>query len=390
MELGGAETSLIGLLEALDPNRVDVDLFIHSHRGPLMRYIPRWVNVLPEITPYSVIESPITEALKRGQFGVAVGRTIAKLKSRKYHRLLSEHEAELDASGFQYVADCVEPFLPKINPSVEYDLCISYLSPHNYALRKVRAKKRLAWIHTDYSTIHVDKSKELPVWNGFDHIASISPKVTETFLSAFPELSTKIIEIENILPAEMIKSKAIGTNVDEEIPFNNGHNILSIGRFSHAKNFDNVPYIAHKIFAAGISDLKWYIIGYGDEIPIRHSIEKTGMHDHVILLGRKDNPYPYIKACDVYVQPSRYEGKSITVREAQLLGKPVIITDYPTAHSQLSDGIDGVIVPLDNDECAKGIASFLTDNNRRNHIINNLETADIAGLTEIEKIYGLL
>ena len=96
--------------------------------------------------------------------------------------------------------------------------------------------------------------------------------------------------------------------------------LLSIGRFTHAKNYDNVPDIARRIVTDyGIDDLRWYIIGFGgDEQLIRRNIDRAGMQEHVVLLGKKSNPYPYIKACDLYVQPSRYEGKSVTVREAQI------------------------------------------------------------------------
>lgn len=77
------------------------------------------------------------------------------------------------------------------------------------------------------------------------------------------------------------------------------------------------------------------------------------MKQYVEILGKKENPYPYIRACDVYVQPSRYEGNCVAVREAQMLGKPVIITGYPTAESQLRNGIDGIIVPLENRACGE-------------------------------------
>lgn len=86
-------------------------------------------------------------------------------------------------------------------------------------------------------------------------------------------------------------------------------------------------------------------------------ITEAGMQERVIILGKKDNPYPYMRACELYVQPSRYEGKAVTVREAQLLGKPVVITSYATSASQLEDGVDGVVVPMDNAGCAAGIAA---------------------------------
>ena len=93
--------------------------------------------------------------------------------------------------------------------------------------------------------------------------------------------------------------------------------------------------------------------------------------DNVIILGKKENPYPYIKACDIYIQPSRYEGKAVTVREAQMLNKPVIITNFLTAKSQLEDGFDGIIVPMDNEKCAEGIISLIKNERLRDELIEN-------------------
>ena len=166
--------------------------------------------------------------------------------------------------------------------------------------------------------------------------------------------------------------------------------LLSIGRYCDAKNYDNVPDICAKIVEQE-PDIKWYIIGCGgDEAMVRRKIAEAGMEDHVILLGKQNNPYPYIKACDIYVQPSRYEGKSVTVREAQMLYKPVVITNYPTASSQVKDGVDGVIVPLENQACADGIVRFIRDKALQSRIIDYLKTHDYGNEAEVEKIYQLL
>lgn len=166
--------------------------------------------------------------------------------------------------------------------------------------------------------------------------------------------------------------------------------LLSIGRFCEAKNYDNVPDITRRIIESGCN-IKWYIIGYGgDEELIRQKITEAGMQDHVIILGKRTNPYPYIKACDIYVQPSRYEGKSVTVREAQMLCKPVVVTNYPTASSQIQDGVDGVIVPMDNEGCAKGLAEFILDTEKQNKIIDYLKAHDYGNVDEVEKIYRIL
>lgn len=134
--------------------------------------------------------------------------------------------------------------------------------------------------------------------------------------------------------------------------------ILTIGRFSLPKRIESIPYICTEMERLGIN-FKWYIIGYGPDKDIQEALDKYNMRHRMILLGKKTNPYPYIKACDIYVQPSIYEGKSVTVREAQILYKPVVITNYPTAKSQVSSGLDGVIVPLDEQEIAKGIVRFI-------------------------------
>lgn len=387
LELGGAEMALIGLLHALDPARVDVDLFVYSHQGPLMKYIPDWVNLLPEDKAYSMIERPITQAAKNHQFGVVIGRMWARL--RHYCHIRITHFSGDDGSIMQYVGNCVTPFLSQIKPDVEYDLCISFLTPHNVGRDKVQAHKRLAWIHTDYATVHFNAALEFPVWNAYNHIAAISAEVRNSFVRTFPGLASKIIGIENILPVDYVRMRAEESDVSEV--FTGQVNLLSIGRFCTAKNYDNVPDIARQIVQEGIENLKWYIIGYGaDEALIRQKIKETGMEEHVIMLGKQDNPYPYIKACDIYVQPSRYEGKSVTVREAQILCKPVAITAYPTAGSQVRDGLDGVIVPMDNEGCARGLAKLINDREKQESLARYCSNHDFANRAEVDKIYSLL
>ena len=165
--------------------------------------------------------------------------------------------------------------------------------------------------------------------------------------------------------------------------------MLSIGRYCTAKNFDNVPDICSRLVSAGLN-VKWYLIGYGgDEELIRQKILEAGMEEHVILLGKKENPYPYIKACDLYVQPSRYEGKCVTVREAQMLGKPVVITRYATSASQLEEGVDGVIVPMDNEGCAEGIAVLLRNPEEMARLSDCCQQRDYTNAAEIGKLYAL-
>ena len=389
MEIGGAETALVGLLNALEHARVDVDLFLYDHRGEMMQFIPEWVNLLPQIPKYSVLERPIVELVKRGFWGIAVTRLWAKFLSQKvYKRSGSKLE---NNGGLDKMSKCTTPLLPKINQSVTYNLAISFLTPHRIVAEKVKAKKKIAWIHTDYTRVWVDAEEELKVWQKYDYVASISGDVTNTFLQVFPSLAPKIVEIENILSPSFVRKRAELKDVDKEIRHEGAITLLSVGRFSDAKNFDNVPDICKRLIGKTKLNIKWYIIGYGgDEALIRQKIKEAGMEEHVILLGKRINPYPYIKACDIYVQPSRYEGKSVTVREAQMLCKPVVVTNYPTAPSQIRSGIDGVIVPMDNEGCAHGLAEVICDKPLQERIIAHLKTHDYGNESEVEKIYTLI
>ena len=402
LEIGGAERSLIGLLNALDYTKYEVDLFVYEHRGEFMKLIPKEVHLLPEIKSYAAIEKPMIQALKEGQVGVVVGRLLSKLQYILYK---CQHHPKEDSGLFQYVADCVNPVLPSLKHLGEYDLAISFLTPHNVVRDKVKAKRKYAWIHTDYTTISVNVKKELPVWVAFDKIFAVSEDVKKTFIQIFPSLEDKIEVFENILSPKFIREQAgIGNDnandnqgkIEKEFLFPLEKKFalsltfplifLSVGRYTSAKNFDNVPFICKLLVEKGLK-FKWYIIGFGgDEALIRSNIEKAGMQEVCILLGKKENPYPYMKACDFYIQPSRFEGKAVTVREAQILCKPVIITNYATSASQVKNGVDGIIVSQGNEQTAEGIYTFVQDKALQEQIVTYLKTHDYGNEDEVRKL----
>lgn len=391
MHLGGAETSLIGLLQAFDPKKVDIDLFVYSHEGEMMQLIPSYVNLLPENTAWSMFEKPMKEVLRRGYLRMFLARMRAKWRMKQYVKL---HQPKDREAINYYLGEEVSKVLPNLYRCGTYDLAISFLSPHHFVLDHVLAKKKICWIHTDYTHIDVNAPLELPVWSGYEHVISISEDVTKTFLQVFPTLKDKIIEIENILSPDYVRQRSLliePEEIQKEMPaYRNYLNLLTIGRFSEAKKLEEIPAICRGIVESGI-EVRWYIIGYGssDEY-IRSEIEREGMQDRVFLLGKKVNPYPYIKACDWYVQPSRYEGKSVVVREAQMLCKPVIVTNYPTAPSQIQHGVDGVIVPMDIPGCVAKMVESLRDESLKTSIVEYLETHDYGNMNEVDKIYRML
>lgn len=385
MEIGGAEISLIGLLNAIDYEKYDVDLFLYRHTGELMSLIPKRVNLLPEIAEYAQMERPLKNVFIDGYWR----QGIARIKGRRKFKKWAKKQAVVPSAAiYEFIDMEIMPTFPSLHYLGEYDLAVNFISFKGHIPSKVKAKKTASWIHTDLSTTNVSAELEEERWNAYDYIVSISKDVTKSFVNVFPKLKDKIVEIENILSPEFVRKRGY------EFDINLGEtsqNFLSIGRFCEAKNYDNVPDIARRMVAKGLTNLKWYIIGYGGDEPlIRQKIEEAGMVEHVIILGKKDNPYPYIKACDIYVQPSRYEGKSVTVREAQILGKPVAVTAYPTASSQINNGKDGIIVPMDNEECASGLMEFIKNKELRMQITEYLSYADFGNESEITKFYELI
>ena len=385
MFIGGAERSLLGLLEAIDYTQYDVSLFLYRHEGEFLAYIPDQVNLLPPMKEYGTFDVPIRSLLfsRRWRFGLA--RLISKV-ALKTHCLISGEKKGVWMS-MQYTARYLLPLLPEI-PG-EYDLGVMFLGVADPLLHKVKAKKKVTWCHTDYDTLYPNKGMDRKTYEAVDHVVFVSDACREKMTRFYPALTDKTRVIENILGEKLLLQQA-EVPVKDMPHLDDGYRLLSIGRFSEAKNFDNVPDICKSLLDAGLH-VKWYLIGYGgDEELIRQKILEAGMEEHVILLGKKENPYPYIKACDLYVQPSRYEGKCVTVREAQTLGKPVVITRYATSASQLEDGVDGVIVPMDNEGCAAGIADLLQDPARMERLSQTCKSRDYSNRQEVEKLYLMM
>lgn len=383
--IGGAERSLLSLLNMIDYSKYHVSLFLYRHDGEFLQYIPSKVHLLPNMEEYETFDVPIKKLLFSKKFRFGIARVWAKI-AMKIH-CIRTHEKPGVWMAMQYISKALLPFLPNI-PG-EYDVAVSFLGVPDVLIEKTVANGKIAWNHTDYTILNPDKNRDRELYSKIDYIVSVSAPCTAQFLKVYPEFSNKAITIENLLSVDFLEQQSREDVLDMN---RNGHEfiLLSVGRFSDAKNFDNVPAICKKIRENG-KDVIWYIVGYGsDESLIRQKIHENGMEDFVILLGKKSNPYPYIKNCDVYVQPSRYEGKAVTVREAQALHKPVVITNFATSSSQLADGYDGIIVPMDNEGCARGIVQLLDNKQQMKRLSDNTCQVDYSNNSELDKLYQII
>ena len=377
LEVGGVERSLISMVDKFDYKKYNVDLMLYSHTGEFMKLLPKKPNLLDENKKYKTMRMSILDTIKIGQILIAIGRLIARYKAR--------------GNGYmqmQYIWKYTLPYMEKSNK--KYDVAISYLWPHYFVSEKVVANKKIAWIHTDYSTIETDVELDLKMWSKFDYIVAVSQECRVSFISKYPTLKEKVRVIENITSPEFVRTQS--SEKISDFPRNKvDFNILSVGRYCEAKGFDNAIKALRILHDRGYTNIKWYIIGYGsDEELLKKLVIENNLEESFILLGKKINPYPYMKECDLYVQPSRYEGKAVTVTEAQILGRPVMITNYATANSQVENGYDGYITELSIEGIADGIEILYNDENQRKKLEQNCKNKDYTNKSELNKLYEII
>ena len=269
----------------------------------------------------------------------------------------------------------------------EYDCVIGYHMAVNavtvMALEKTSAKKKVLWLHGK-KTFHKKNMRMFSLlYKKADAIVAVSKDTEERLVRLFPELTCKATTIHNFYDFDLILQKA--SEPIEPLKKNNEAIIVSTGRLSQEKGFDRVPEVAKKLVDDGYN-IKWYIVGDGNKREsISASIQEKGLEKNVILLGYIDNPFPYVKNCDIYVQPSYTEGFCTSTMEAKILKRPVVTTDVPGMNEQFTNGHDGLIVESSIDGLYCGIKRLLDDQQLYEDIIQRLNEKKLTNDEEVQK-----
>ncbi len=372
---GGVEKSLISLLHSVPAEKYSVTVAVLGNCGRIVDEIPDWVEV-KKISGYDQKQFA-KELLKKGKpikaIKIAIGYLFAKLTKRVSF-------GQYDASTQRF---------PKLDS--EYDVGIAWAMPdafeNIYLLKRVLAKKKAVWIHMDIAHYRMpaDTAKYLKL---YDNIFCVSKSCKNSFDARFPLLSDKTRVFYNVIDKAAILSAA---QTEKDFSFDNSFSIVTCGRLAKEKRPLLSIDICKALINDGFTDFKWYFIGDGPfKKVLADKATENGLEEHIILLGSKPNPFPFVKDADLYVQLSHHESFCLTLAEAQILGVAAVTTNFPAAYEIVENNITGYIVNQDSISLFNTIKSILENKAAFNELRENakkIEHSKFSGsFSELEEI----
>lgn len=385
LAIGGSEKSLVSLLNCIDYNKYQVDLLMFKKGGDFEKYIPSEVNVLEIPDYYKFLYNKQYELSFSNKLRYIICRLKSSINLRAHTKAIRNKKIQAE----QILYKNHKNILKQVKSN--YDVAVAYSQgfPTYFVADKVNAQKKLAWINCDYATTGYDKDWDELFYNKFDKIIAVSETIKKSILEIKPIYKDKIQVVLDIVNPKLIEYMS-----EEEVVFEDKSyiNILTVARLViHYKGYDIAVKAAKALKDNGYK-FRWYVVGEGEcRKEIESLIIENNLKDTFILLGKKQNPYPYMKNCDLYVQPSRKEGFGLTVAEAKILRKPIVCTNFNTANELICNYEDGLIVGMDEKEVYLGIKKYIEDTSFKEKIENNLKNKEsYSSISEIEKIYNLI
>ncbi|MBI0577480.1 glycosyltransferase [Neobacillus cucumis] len=385
---GGAEKSLVNLLNLFDYSKYKVDLLLFKHEGVFVKQVPKEVNILsiPNTLKYAFKSLDSGGVRKLSSLNAGFKRYLGTFYTRL--RYYNNTNMGKQIRWNKFYRNAIKD-LPG-----EYDVSISYMHGEAmyYVADKVHAKKKITWVHNDYNADGFDKELDRPYFAKFDRIVSISDECVKIFSDIFPDFADKTICIPNLTSSSLIKKLALDflPNEYKEVKATEPKKqiLLSIGRLSSQKGFD-VAIQSAKVMQDQNINFIWYIIGQGElKEKLQKQINDAKVEDKVILLGTRENPYPYCYYSDIVVQPSRYEGKSVVLDEAKILAKPIVVSNYETVKDQILEGSEGIVVSLEPYQIAGAIIDLLNNPDKRLQLRDYLQKHEYGNEPLIEMYYN--
>lgn len=360
LKVGGVQRALIGFLHAAPFDRIDVTLLTFREGGELYSELPDQVHVKvePRMGRREKIRAAVSKILRRrgldGLFALA---------KRAYHRS-GAIMARADSSG-------------------GYDVAVAYSDGLAtwYVAKSVRAAHKIAFVHTDFSKAGYSARQEREIYGSFEQIVFASQAARRSFLSALPEWEGRTAILPNALDVRQVLELA-----GEPIPcFGGGAvKLATVGRLSHEKGVGKIPLLLDMLKCAG-QKVCWCVVGDGPEREsILQQARRLGVEGELMLVGQLKNPYPYMRECDVYIQPSEYEGYCIALAEAKVLCRPMVACDFAGAREQIQNGVTGFVTGAGVEELFPPILALVSQPQKRAEFQRALAQRQDAGESMVQ------
>ncbi len=364
MTLGGIEKELLAILKYFpkDEYKITILIFYSSEKSIEKKFIDLGIDIINIDASENYFCSSairiIKNRLKRGKVFEAIKLSIMYIFKNEYMATL------ISLDKFK-----------KLEQEYDFAVCYHMHSPIlvKYVATEIKAKFKYIWMHNDFSGTGYQPKKLKKYLIKYDKIIGCSQKVSDEFVERCPLLKDKTMKILNIIDEQEIIELSKQEICEKEFDFSSPR-LLTIARYSSQKGYFDAINACKILVDSGI-EFKWYAVGWGnlrDKMSTR--IKELNLQEYFILLGKKDNPYPYLANTDIYVQPSRHEGFGLTIAEAKTFKKPIVCTDFAGAREQLLNNENATIVSVgDSKAIAEAILQLLKDEKLRQTYIKNLE-----------------
>lgn len=347
MHLGGVQKALVNLLRCIH-EQYDITLVLFHPAGELMKEIPEDVKIVPVRSAYRFLG--MTGHDVRGSFLRKLGRSFFAGISRIFGR---DAAISLMARGQKKLAgfDVAVSFLHDGGDKVFYGGC------NDFVLRHVQARKKVTFLHCDYSLCGADTPKNARRYARFDTIAACSDGCRRIFTGVLPELAEKTVTVYNCQDYDGICRAAESDPVC--LP-RDRINIVTVARLGREKGVERAVEALGRL--GGISEnWHYYIIGDGILRPqIEEQIRMHRLEDRITMAGEMSNPYGYMKAADLLLIPSLSEAAPMVIGEAAYLGTPVLSARTSSAEEMITRPGYGWVCENSTDGIAAALAQLLT------------------------------
>lgn len=385
----GAETALLELLRRLSPEEYEIYLYVLMGQGEMVSRLPEYVKLLnARYDDSSVLSGEGKRRLQgkvlRALFSRGTCLRLAPYMIGQFVGMLRRGRILPDKLLWRAMSDGGERF------DLHFDLAVAYLEggATYYVADHVDAQRRAAFVHVDYERAGYTRALDRGCYLKYDKIFAVSDEVKKAFLNVYPECGEAAEVFHNILDVEGIRRKA-----ERGEGFADGYEgmrILSVGRLTAQKAFE-VSIQAMKLLKEQGEQVRWYVLGDGDQRrALEEQVRRLGLEADFLMPGAVDNPYPYMAQADIYVHASRFEGKSIAIQEAQILGKAILVSDCSGNREQVTDGVDGRMCELTPEGICGGIIELLHDPEKRERFGRAAAEKNAGSEAEIGKLLSVM